>query len=261
MGDGSERHAGAGAGAVACDPAVERIRGEMERRGWSQRLLADRSLVGESTIFRLLRGQYSRKTLVKVEAVLGLEGPASPGPAQPPGAAATVAGAGGVAATSLGGYSRAIFSHYEGEYRCVRPTFTGTPEVMVYPFSIAWDEGEPGLVFVDRNPGYGQRGVVMVPPGSTLVHFVTLDRGSARLITAYHISFGETDIRGAVLTIANPRGRDLYPAAGPLVLARVLGADDPIGGLAGRVSRNDPRLGRVRAMLDQMTMAPGMLME
>ena len=46
---------------------------ELDRRAWSQRRLADKALLGEATVFRLLKGDYSNKTLRKVEKALGLE--------------------------------------------------------------------------------------------------------------------------------------------------------------------------------------------
>ena len=125
-------------------------------------------LTGESTIFRLLRGQYSRKTLVKVQRALDLED------VSPPKRQA-------FASTELGGYVREIFAHYEGDFRLVRTTFEESEDVMVYPMRIYWSDDEPGLVFEDSNPGYEQSGNIMVPAGTPFVHFVTYDRGSARL--------------------------------------------------------------------------------
>ena len=52
---------------------VERIRSDLDRRGWSQRDLADKALVGESTVFRLLKGDFTIKTLRKIERALDLD--------------------------------------------------------------------------------------------------------------------------------------------------------------------------------------------
>ncbi|MEZ5774770.1 MAG: hypothetical protein R3D33_08740 [Hyphomicrobiaceae bacterium] len=92
-----------------------------------------------------------------------------------------------------------------------------------------------------------------MPTGTHFLHFITLDNGSARMITAYHAPPGETMIRGAVLTFANPRGRELYPAVAPVMMVRQ-DAHPALGGLTGRVPRSDPRVAPHLKALDEITL-------
>jgi transcriptional regulator with XRE-family HTH domain len=230
------------------DPALQRIRDELDRRGWSQRTLSDRTVLGESTIFRLLKGDYSRKTLRKVEEALGI---AASGPGPAPIAIADI---------RYGGYLRALYGYYEGEYRLLRPAFADPSRIALYPFRIVWCDESRALAFADGNPGYEQKGVVAVPTGTQFIHFLTLANGSVRLITAYHAPPGERAIRGLLLTFANPRGRELYPAAAPVLIVRKPDkAADPLEGVAGLLPRTDPRIAAEVGMLDALALDPVLL--
>lgn len=255
------KHLGAPRHETANNPrtsdGVDHIRDDLDRRGWSQRDLADRAKVGESTIFRLLKGEYTTKTLRKVERALGID------PTDATALAATFA------RIEYGGYSRELYSYYERDYVCVRSSFTDAACVTVYPMRISWDEDTGALVFRDQNKGYEQSGVITVPTGTQFLHFVTLDRGSARLITAYHMPENDLVIRGMVMTFANPQGRKLQPAAASIVMfplsdaqgdAGVHGGADgadcdpaaPLEGVKGIVARSDPRAAAAVAVLDEM---------
>ncbi|MEL6746838.1 MAG: helix-turn-helix transcriptional regulator [Pseudomonadota bacterium] len=259
------------------DQAVRRIQYEMDKRGWSQRMLADKALVGESTIFRLFRGQYTRKTLVKVEHALGLETSTYSSPTY--GAlTGLMNGASGerqrvdfshvlnaqaeqhgheparsteVADLSFGGYARKLFEHYQGEYRVVRPAFSSYEQVIAYRFDMVWSNDPAGIAFHDRNPGYEQRGMLLVPSGTPLIHLLTCDAGCARLITAYHLPPGRRTISGVALTIANPTGRQLFPASVPICLVKLGGSEDPMREIMGLMSADDHRLDPIRDLVSE----------
>ncbi len=231
------------------DAAVERIRTDLDRLGWSQRDLADKAFLGESTVFRLLKGEFTNKTLRKVERALGMD------PTDARALAATFA------RIEYGGYSRELYAYYVQDYVCVRPSFADADCVTVYPLSIAWCEDTGALVFRDRNPGYEQSGVITVPTGTQFLHFVTLDKGSARLITAYHMPENDLVIRGMVMTFANPHGRKLQPAAAPIVMFPLDenagdGIADDLEGVAGLLPKDDPRTVRAARVLDEIAVPP-----
>lgn len=229
--------------------ALERIREDLDRLGWSQRDLADKALVGESTIFRLLKGEYSTKTLRKVERALGID------PTDVTALAATFA------RIEYGGYSRELYSYYEQDYVCVRQSFADSDRLTVYPMSISWDEDTGALVFRDHNKGYEQSGVITVPTGTQFLHFVTLDRGSARLITAYHMPENDLVIRGMVMTFANPQGRKLQPAAAPIVMFPVDDAKEgsdvrALDGVSEIIPKDDPRVADAAKVLNAIDAQP-----
>ncbi len=229
---------------LAVEAAIERIRAELDNRGWSQRTLSDKTLLGESTVFRLLKGECTSKTLRKVERALGLE------PENERAAPVTVAD------IRYGGYLRELYGYYEGSYRCLRAAFSDPARIAIHPFRIAWSNEERALTFADGNPGYEQQGVISVPTGTQFLHFLTLSNGSMRLITVYHVPPGEKIIRGLMLTFANPRGRELYPAAAPLLMVR---CNDGAGAPTGLLLRSDPRIAEEVRLLDALGIDPVLL--
>ncbi len=256
------------------DQAVRRIQFEVDKRGWSQRMLADKALVGESTIFRLFRGQYTRKTLVKVEQALGLEPSTFTSPTFGRTAAANGMAAlqapridfshtlneqsdrapvaqvdKEVADLSFGGYAHRLYEHYIGEYRLIRPGFAVPDRVVSYAFDMKWSNDPAGIAFHDRNPGYEQRGMLMVPSGTPLIHLLTCDAGCSRLITAYHMPVGRRTMSGVLLTIANPEGRQLYPASVPVCLVKLMGPADPMKDALGTLDANHASLFAIRDVI------------
>ena len=87
--------------------------------------------------------------------------------------------------------------------------------------TIAWSGAPSGLAFIDHNPGYEQRGVLAIPRGTQFVHFLTLDTGSARLMSAFQMPPTHRTMYGLTLTFANPSGRTLHPAAAPFIMKRL----------------------------------------
>jgi class 3 adenylate cyclase len=147
-----------------------------------------------------------------------------------------------IADLAYGGYVRPVYGYYEGHYLCVRPAFSDPARYVVYPMTIEWSDSEGALRFSDRNPGFEQRGIITIPTGASYIHFVTLEAGSVRLITAHHMPETHTRTLGLMLTLANPKGRMLTPAAAPIVIERTDRNPLPYAGLVGLVARNDPRL-------------------
>lgn len=226
-----------------------KIRDELDRRGWSQRQLADKAMLGEATVFRLLKGDFSRKSLLKVQEVLGRSfDNAQSEPVR-------------VADLAYGAYARDLYDYYEGDYICLRAAFADPDKLVVYEMEIFWCNETRALVFVDRTPGYEQRGTIHVPTGTQFLHFITLDNGSARLITAYHMPPKGTYMRAMLMTFANPKGRELYPAASPLLMFR-RDADPDLAELKpGLCERLHPDLRNVLPVFEQIECAPLLLKE
>ncbi|MGI9404834.1 MAG: helix-turn-helix domain-containing protein [Hyphomicrobiaceae bacterium] len=231
--------------------AVERIRVDLDRRGWSQRDLADKALVGESTVFRLLKGDFTTKTLRKIERALELD--IDDTVALSPTTFALI---------EYGGYSRELYAYYEQDYVCVRQSFADPDHLMVYPMTIEWCEETGALTFRDANPGYEQSGVITVPTGTQFLHFVTMDRGSARLITAYHMPTNDLVIRGMVMTFANPHGRKLQPAAAPILMfpaegkGKLVEVAKELGGISGTLGKTDARARKAASLLNKVALDP-----
>ena len=230
---------------ISTDPIAERIRAEMERRDWSQRNLADRALLGEATVFRLLKGKYSRKTLRKVEAALGLELLDSLG------GLAHLPSDVELADAEYGGYLRSLYDHYEAEYFLFRPSYVNPGQICFYPFDIEWSDGPSGLKFFDRNPGFEQSGMVSVASGTPFIHFPTQDQGSSRLITAHHMPPNLNIIRGVILSLGYQENRDLRPVSAPVILQKINEELQELLSDIGMIDRDDPRIRHIAGELTQ----------
>ncbi len=232
---------------------AQQIRLALEIKGWSQRKLADKAMLGEATIFRLMKGDFSRKTLLKIEKLLSLDlthTQQSPAPAN-----------NGVVVASVqnGGYLRELYDYYQGDYICVRPVFINDSHYMAYQMRIEWSDAESSLVFFDKNPRHEQKGVITVPIGTQYLHFLTQDKGSVRLITAYHMPSNRNSLRGLSLTFANPKGHDFYPAAVPIVMRRIPDDMPQWRKLHGMIEKSDPLMSVFKTELEDIALNPMML--
>jgi len=218
----------------------------MERRDWSQRNLADRALLGEATVFRLLKGQYSRKTLRKVDAALGLNligqlSGAAPFPAEVE-----------LADAPYGSYPRSLYEHYEAAYLLFRPSYISPGKIYFYRFDIEWSDQPAGLKFFDRNPGFEQSGMVSVAVGTRFIHFSTHDQGSARLITAHHMPPNLDVIRGLILSLGYRGDSDLRPVASPVILQKMNDELAQLDVKKGVLARDDPKLAHIADELSRL---------
>ncbi len=230
---------------------AEEIRLELEKRGWSQRRLADKAMLGEATIFRLMKGDYSRKTLLKIEKILELDLTHTSKAALPSGAI--------VSTIQNGGYLRELYDYYAGDYICVRPAFVNDTHYTVYQMRIEWSDEEASLVFFDKNPRHEQKGVITVPIGTQYLHFLTQDKGSVRLITAYHMPQNRNSLRGLSLTFANPKGHDFYPASVPIVMRRITEKTQQWADLNGLIEKSDPVVAVFNKEFEEIALGPMVL--
>ena len=235
------------------DPIDSRVRDEIARCGWSQARLAERALLGEATIFRFFRGDYTNKTLRRIEQALGIE-----------------LDSGGqhrnqdseVANVRHGGYHRQLYDYYEGEYICLRPAFSDHERYMVYQMRIYWSHLGPGLMFEDQNPGYEQGGQILVPIGTPFIHFLTMSCGSARLMTMYHMARGQKVMRGLSLTISSQKGGvDMHPAATPILFHRLDDTHPEWKELSGLVRRDHPVISDLDRLFREIDHSPLVLFD
>jgi transcriptional regulator with XRE-family HTH domain len=233
------------------DPIVARVRDELARRGWSQERLAEQALLGDATIFRFFRGDYTVKTLRRIEQALTIKLDADESRDDELSRVANVV---------HGGYHRDLYGYYEGEYICLRPAFADADGYMVYQMDIYWSDIGPGLMFRDKNPGYEQGGQILVPIGTPFLHFLTMAAGSARLMTVYHMARGKSVMRGLSLTISSQKqGTDLHPAATPIIIHRIDDQHPHWRKLSGIVRKDRPDIEELHRLYVEMGCDPILL--
>ncbi len=188
------------------DKIIHRMRDELQRQRLSQKQLADRAKLSASTVYRALRGDFSDKTLKSIEKALNAQFSQEKIANEK------------FSDRTYGAYSREVYSHYEGYYKCIRPLFTKDDQVIVYYMHTYWSEEENCFLFSEINDSYSHSGKIFIPPNVPFLHFLTCETGSLRLITACHLPGNLNILRGIVLTLAHPSRMDFLPAAAEILM-------------------------------------------
>jgi hypothetical protein len=171
-----------------------------------------RDYLSKSTIDKLFQGEFSERTLTKIEAILKISLTSKPGEDdQAPG--------------QFGGYTLHAVEYMQGDYLCVRPMFTHPTNLSAYIIRIVWDRTVPSLCFEELSRPdfkYAQKGAVYVPFGTPFINLVSTHLGNLRTVL---LSLPDRDWRlpRAHHHAQQPeghhvhasRGADLPPAARP----------------------------------------------
>ena len=99
-----------------------------------------RDYLSKSTIDKLFQGEFSERTLTKIEAILKISLTSKPGEDdQAPG--------------QFGGYTLQAVEYMQGDYLCVRPMFTHPTNLSAYVIRIVWDRGRCRVCASRNCPG------------------------------------------------------------------------------------------------------------
>ncbi len=175
---------------------AEKIKLAMKAKGWTQVKLAEVSGYDERTIRNILKGR-SVKSLTQKDicSAVGLS-IENIGQEDDP-----------VSIIELGGYSKASMDIYIGYYSIYRRSFTAEGEIVKAFCQVSWDDNENCLVFEEL---YNDKehnahkvlhsGTVYFALDTPLMHFLTTDRGSLRMITLTQIRMQDRMMRGAIIS-------------------------------------------------------------
>ncbi|MCB1422006.1 MAG: hypothetical protein KDJ69_05980 [Nitratireductor sp.] len=194
-----------------------------------------------ATIQRAVRGEFSEKTIRILEATLEEN------------LLDQVMLKQAVSDSRWGGYAYAAVERYIGDYLCCRRSFGNRDTVYIYHLSIDWDQENACLKYSDRNSfggDYSQTGYVCIPPASTFLHLLTLEQGSCRLITVTHM-LANMMMRGAVLTMYNPKGVVFTPACAPILIKKIT-EEDAASSLVGEYNKGDEQVADLVRELDEI---------
>ena len=175
-----------------------------------------RDYLSKSTIDKLFQGEFSERTLTKVEAILNISLTAKAAEDdQAPGQA--------------GGYTLQAVAYLQGDYLCVRPMFTHATNLNAYIMRITWDRTVPSLSFEELSRPdfkYAQKGTVYVPFGTPFINLVSTYLGNLRTVL---LSLPDRDgiARGLITTLSNPKGTMYTPVAAPIFLKRLAQGEQP----------------------------------
>jgi len=187
-----------------------------------------REHLSKSSIEKLFQGDFTERTLNKVEGILKTSFRA---PSPTPGETAD---------RSVGGYVFDAVEYLQGDYLCVRPMFATPANFNAYLITISWSDELKCLVFEEKSRfdgKYRQTGTVHIPFGTSYMNLVSASAGNVRTIL---LSLPDSDdmMRGIISTLSNPKGSVYIPVAAPIVLRKLRKAEEPELGIIAEHHRS-----------------------
>jgi hypothetical protein len=202
---------------------AEAIQRYLDANGLARKDLI-REHLSKSTIEKLFQGEFSDRTLNKVEGVLKIS-------FQKPSRARQE-----TASKSVGGYVFEAVEYLQGDYLCVRPMFANPSNLNAYLISIVWSDEQNCLVFEEKSrfdAKYRQAGTVYIPFGTSFMNLVSSAAGNVRTILL-SLPDAEDTLRGIISTLSNPKGSIFIPVTAPIFLRKLRPAEEPeLGMISG----------------------------
>jgi len=158
-----------------------------------------RDYLSKSTIDKLFQGEFSERTLTKIEAILNIA--LTPKHAEDD-----------QAPSQIGGYTLQAVDYLQGDYLCVRPLFTDPTNLNAYLIRIAWDGATRSLRFEElsrRDAKYAQKGTVYIPFGTPFLNLVSTHLGNLRTVLL-SLPDGEGVCRGLITTLSISEGNHVH---------------------------------------------------
>jgi hypothetical protein len=195
-----------------------------------------REHLSKSSIEKLFQGDFTERTLNKVEGILKTS-------FQKPAAVRR-----DTAAKSVGGYVFDAVEYLQGDYLCIRPMFANPANINAYVIAIAWSDAQNCLVFEEKlrfDGKYRQIGTVYIPFGTAFMNLVSSSAGNVRTVL---LSLPDSDgmMRGIINTLSNPKGSIYIPVAAPIVLRKIRPTEEPELGV---ISPDHRRYGEYQSWL------------
>src|SRR6195952_469168 len=168
-----------------------------------------REHLSKSSIEKLFQGDFTERTLDKVEGILKIS-------FRKPSAKDT-------ADRSVGGYVFDAVEYLQGDYLCIRPMFANPSNFNAYLITIAWSDEQKCLVFEEKSRfdgKYRQQGTVYIPFGTSFMNLVSSAQGNVRTILL-SLPDSEDTLRGIISTLSNPKGSIYIPVTAPIFLRKL----------------------------------------
>jgi hypothetical protein len=187
-----------------------------------------REHLSKSSIEKLFQGDFTERTLNKVEGILKTSFQSQPTSRED------------TAAKSVGGYVFDAVDYLQGDYLCVRPMFANPASFNAYLVAISWSDDQKCLVFEEKSRfdgKYKQKGTVYIPFGTSFMNLVSSSAGNVRTILL-SLPDSEDMMRGIISTLSNPKGSIYIPVAAPIVLRKLRTEEKPELGIIAENHRS-----------------------
>ena len=208
-----ETRLGSKPGRKAIASAIQR---HLDANGLARKDLI-REHLSKSSIEKLFQGDFTERTLNKVEGILKTSFQRQSGTRED------------TAAKSVGGYIFDTVEYLQGDYLCVRPMFADPASFNAYLIAIAWSDEQNCLLFEEKSRfdgKYRQKGTVYIPFGTSFMNLVSSTAGNVRTVLL-SLPDSEGMMRGIINTLSNPKGSIYIPVAAPIVLRKLQATDVP----------------------------------
>ena len=132
-----------------------------------------REHLSKSSVEKLFQGDFTERTLNKVEGILKTSFQRQSVVRDD------------TAAKPVGGYVFDAVEYLQGDYLCVRPMFANPANFNAYLISIAWSDAQKCLVFEEKSRfdgKYRQVGTVYIPFGTAFMNLVSSSAGNVRTV-------------------------------------------------------------------------------
>jgi hypothetical protein len=195
-----------------------------------------REHLSKSSIEKLFQGDFTERTLNKVEGILKTSFQKAAAVRRD------------TAGKSVGGYVFDAVEYLQGDYLSIRPMFANPANINAYVIAIAWSDAQNCLVFEEKSRfdgKYRQNGTVYIPFGTAFMNLVSSSAGNVRTVL---LSLPDSDdmMRGIISTLSNPKGSIYIPVAAPIILRKLRTAEEPELGV---ISADHRRYGEYRSWL------------
>lgn len=225
------------------------MRRAMQNCGLTQTVLATKSGYDERTIRNVLKGESVRdQTIIDICNALGVDPVLENNLLDRE-----------VSDNSLGGYTRATHRNYDGYYKGFRYSFSTKGKIFRSVFKLAWSDTDNHFRFDeyyqpdDSAPlkCKAHSGSVYMSPYTGLIHFLTVDEGSVRVVTVTKMRDLEGIMRGVMLT-QSETPVFFYPTVTPVVLIkqREFEPTNDIGSLVTVINEFDEDYAGAKNQLD-----------
>jgi hypothetical protein len=163
--------------------------------------------LGKSTVDKLITGIYSENTLHIVLERTSFSRSAN------------------VAAKSLGGYAKSLWTGYISDYIIMRPDLNDDDAIVVGPVSIKWNDDLPGFCLYELDIHTGNWAIIgelAIPhERSPLIYVIPSGPIKAGAYLVVSIMMRTPVMRGLMLGIHNPAAHAYVPTAVPVALRRI----------------------------------------
>ena len=188
---------------------VQAIRAHIARERISRDEFARRAKLGKSTVDKLVVGIFSEKTILQVEAQLGiklLEGAA--------------AGVDVFAAEEFGKYAREDTKNYIGNFIFARPSFYEDGLIHAFHMEIEWDRDASHLMVKELGGGKTvppQFGKIYIPRSSSHLFILSTEQAWLKQVILSQLDVYKR-MKGIMLTMGHAFANVYTPMAVPVIM-------------------------------------------